>query len=304
MAPRVRGVPFALVDAEDFAACRAMTVVFAALLAVAIALTCWVLWRAGQLRREAESREARVLEALFLARQSAGGAASIDVDRIFGGTPAPDAPGSTDAVLRAAGLQAELIAHLAKARGGPAAAGPQPADPPARPTAPEGDGRAVDDVPAAATTPALTEVTAAPPETPAAVRDLVQVFYEARGYRSAPVAPSSLPIELLLEHKSDARRSYAFAPLAEGPTEAVLRSIIEQALRIGCRRVLVVSEGALAAEPGAPLPSQGVRLFDREAIEAQLAKIDATIAGKIRQAARRRTERRQQAGRPGRALST
>jgi hypothetical protein len=52
------------------------------------------------------------------------------------------------------------------------------------------------------------------------------------------------------------------------------------------------------------LPSQGVRLFDREAIEAQLAKIDATIAGKIRQAARRRTERRQQAGRPGRALST
>jgi hypothetical protein len=68
--------------------------------------------------------------------------------------------------------------------------------------------------------------------------------------------------------------------------------------------VLVASEGALAAEPGALLPLQGVRLCDREAIEAQLAKIDAAIAAKIRQAARRRTERRQQAGRPGRALST
>jgi hypothetical protein len=293
-----------LVNAEDSSACRAMTVVFAALLAVAIALTCWVMWRAARFRREAESREARVLEALFLARQSAEGAASIDVDRIFGGTPAPDGPGSSDAVLRAAGLQAELIAHLGKVRGGPAAAGPQPSDPLLRPAAAEANGRAAGDVPAAATTPALTEVTAAPQETPAAVRDLVQVFYEARGYRSAPVAPSSLPIELLLEHKSDARRAYAFAPLADGPTEAVLRSIIEQALRIGCRRVLVASEGALAAEPGAPSPSPGVRLCDREAIEAQLATIDATIAAKIRQAARRRTEQRQQAGRPGRALPT
>jgi hypothetical protein len=272
-----------------------MTMVVAALLVVAGALAWWVLWRAARLRHEAESREARVLEALFAARRSADGGASIDVDRIFGGTRAPDASAGTDAVLRAAGLQAELVASLGKAQAGRAADDPLPPDARVRPATEAAD-RAASGIPAAATTPALTQAAAASAEAPVAVRDLVQVFYEARGYRDAPAAPSSLPIELVLEHRSDARGAYAFAPLADPPTEAALQSIVEQALRIGCRRVLVASEGTLAPELGAALPSHGVRVFDRAAIEAQLAKIDAAIAGKIRKAARRRTAQRQQAG--------
>lgn len=233
-----------------------MTAAVVVLLALAsVGLAWWVLRRAERIRREAEEREARALEALFLARHAADGGTGIDVEQIFGGAPVPPAPTDPDEVLRAVGMQPELIGLLSKS-----------------PSVQTADGPA----------------SAFPPRAPVAVRDLVRVFYEARGFRAAPAAASAHPVELVLAHKSDPQRAYAFAPLAEAPTPAAVNSIIEQARQIGCKRVLITTEDALAPEAVDALPAHGVRLLDRAAIEGQLVRLDAAVADRLRTAARRR----------------
>jgi len=268
-----------------------MTWFFVALLIVAAASVWWVVHRSARLRREAASREARVLEALFAARQSADGGATIDVDRIFGGPPAA-APASADAVLRAAGLHPEVIDLLTRSQAG-ASAG-EPATPKAASPA-AAVNRLVADPTATAEVVAPQEVRAAEPEAPVPVRDLVQVLYEGRGFRAAPVDPAALPIELVLVHRSDAQRSYAFVPLAGALSETVVQSIIARARRIDQLRVLIANEVSVPSELVDALLPRGVRVFDRVAIEAQLARLDADLAEKIRAAARRRAVRRQQA---------
>ena len=240
-----------------------MTLAVGGLLAAALALAGWLVRRAIRFRREAESREARVLEALFISRHADDGGASIDVDRIFGGAPRPAAPTSADEVLRAVGLQAEIVDLLRKS---PAAL-------------PAGE---------AATTDA--------PAPPAPVRDLVQVFYEARGFRAAPADPSALPIESVLAHKSDGRRAYAFVPLQQPPSASALQSIIERARGIGQERVLIAVEGDPASSAEVDVPAHGVRVLDRAAIEAQLARLEADIADRIRASAWRRASRRLRGG--------
>lgn len=256
-----------------------MTLEVLGLLALALVLAGWLVRRAIRFRREAEDREARMLEALFVSRHAADGGASIDVDRIFGVTPAAVAPQGADAVLRAVGLQADIVALLHKSTpalpvGGsasPTVSVDRAAVPPASVAAAEDDEADV--------------VIAAPP---APVRDLVQVFYEARGFRAAPADPSALPIESVLVHKSDGRRAYAFAPLQRPPSPTALRSIIERATGLGQKRLLIAVEGELASAPEVELPAHGVRILDRAAIVAQLARLDADVADRIRASAWRR----------------
>lgn len=244
-----------------------MTSAVFVLLAVAgVGLAWWVLRRAARIRREAEDREARALEALFLARHAADGGAGIDVERIFAGAPVPPpAPTDADALLRVAGVPPELIELMRKSPTDRAAGGP-------------------------ATGPVPIERQKADftPRAPLPVRELVRVFYEARGFRAAPAAASARPVELVLAHKSDPRRAYAFVPLAQAPTTAALHSIIEHARSIGCKRVLITTEDLLAPDTVDALPAHGARLLDRTAIEAQLAQLDAAVADRIRAAARRR----------------
>lgn len=237
-----------------------MTAAVVALLALAIVgLAWWVLRRAARIRREAEEREARALEALFLARHTADGGAGIDVERIFGGAPVPPAPTDADAVLRAVGIHPDVIELPSSSPSARAAEGSEQQQPEGFPT-----------------------------RAPVAVRDLVRVFYEARGFRAAPAAASARPVELVLAHKSDPQRAYAFAPLAQAPTPAAVNSIIEQARQIGCKRVLITTEDVLAPETVDGLPAHGVRLLDRAAIEGQLVQLDAAVADRIRTAAGRR----------------
>jgi len=221
-----------------------MTPVVLALLAVAIVLAWWVRQRAILYRREAESREARALEAVFASRHTADGGASIDVDGIFGVAPAP-APPSADIMPRAA------------------------------------------------VEPARTE---SPSPAPATVRDLVEALYEARGFRPAPARPSARPIEAVLTHKSDAKRAYAFASLAQPPSEVGLQSIVERARGIGQKRVLIAVEAAMVTDPDGEQPAHGVRLLSRSAIEAQLGRLDAGVAERIRRAAGQRAAQRSAAG--------
>lgn len=259
-----------------------MTLTLLAVLAAALALAWWVAWRAIRFRREAEIREARVLEALFVARHAADGGASIDVDRIFGTAPAPAAPSGADAVLRAMGLRDDVVALLKSPPGGqPAVAGPMTGQVPAaqadRSASPAGEEPADAAVAPVATVP---------------VRDLVQTFYEARGFRAAPAGPSARPVEAVLAHKADAQRAYAFAPLAQPPSQGTLQSIIERARGLGQKRVLIAVEDGVFPDSGVELPAHGVRLLDRAAMEAQLARLDADVADRLRAAAWRRAGRR------------
>ena len=271
-----------------------MTLAAGGLVAVALALTWWLVRRAIRFRREAQSREARVLEALFISRHAADGGASIDVNRIFGGTPQPAVPTSADEVLRAVDLHADIVVRLQE----PAVA--LPAGGLATPAAPKPSAggpahrAAVLSASPAACEPAEDDQAALVP--PAPVRDLVQVFYEARGFRAAPADPPALPIESVLAHKSDGRRAYAFVPLQQPPSPSALQSIIKRARGIGQARVLIAVEGDLA--PGAELevPAHGVRVLDRAAIEAQLARLEADVADRIRGSAWRRAGRRLREG--------
>jgi hypothetical protein len=263
-----------------------MTLALLALLALALGLAWWVARRASRFRREAESREARVLEALFISRHTADGGASLDVDRIFGGAPVPAAPSGADAVLRAVGLRDDVVALLKQPPGG------RPVTEPATTQLPAGqaDRAALPQATPASEEPAGAADVAAEPPVP--VRDLVQVFYEARGFRPAPADPSARPVETVLAHKSDAQRAYAFAPLAQPPSQALLQAIIERARDIGQKRVLLAVEGGRSSAPDVELPAHGVRLIDRALIEAQLARLDADVAERIRSTAWRRAGRR------------
>ena len=232
-----------------------MTLVAASLLVVALALAAWVLRRAIRYRREAQSREARALEALFLSRHTGDGGASIDLDKIFGTSAAAASPMSAEVALRAAGLPPELVALLKKASAEQVA----------------------------------LETAAATAATAAGAVDLVLDD-------EAPADPSARPIELVLAHKSDAQRAYAFVPLAEAPSKAALQSIIDVARAIGQTRLLIAVEGTLPAGFGQQLPAHGVRVFDRAAMDAQLARLDRALSEKIRAAARSRAPQRLEAG--------
>jgi len=268
-----------------------MTLLVVALLVIAASLAGWVMYRAARLRREAESREARVLEALFVARHSANGGATIDVDKVFGGAPAAAAPTTTDEVLRAAGLGPEVIALVGKQKPSEPAVAPEP-DEPKEPTRPGAADRGRDSA-AGGIEAASHEGDAHGAEAASVpVRDLVQVFYEARGFRAAPADPSARPVELVLTHKSDPRRSYAFVPFDGTLTDTDLRSIVDSARRIDQLRVLIAVDGMLAPELGKSSSEHGFRAFDRAAIEAQLARVDVATAEKLRAAAARRAARR------------
>lgn len=251
-----------------------MTIVLL-LAAVAVALVWWLRYRSAKWRRESEAREAQVLEAIFAARAGED-AAKIDLDRVFAGRAKEKVPAGDDAVLRAAKLAASVAPPAAAPATSPAAMPPVDSS-----TAAGG----VDLVIGSA-----DSKSAGPADLPPTVRDLVRVFYEARGYRATSAEASARPVELVLAHKSDAKRTYAYVTLRAAPAAAELTAIAVAARRIGQPRVLVATEAALPAD--APAAPAGVKVYDRAAIEAQLGRIDPSIAARIRAAAGHRSFRR------------
>ena len=275
--------------------------VFLILLTVAVGLAWWIRHRSARLRREAESREAQVLEALFAARRSTAGngGETIDLDKVFGGkAAAAESATSSDAVLRAAGLEAELIALVKsppkkpaeQAAGAGRAGAWAPRDADVRSSALAS--MPADDEPDRKPSPVRASERA---DEPVQVRDLVQIFYEARGYRPVPASRGARPIELVLRHKTDPLRSYAFAPTAEAVSEVNALAMLERARGIDQTRVLIATESDVAPELANSVLTQGIRVFDGAAIEAQLAQLDFATAAKIRAIARQRAARRAQA---------
>jgi len=166
----------------------------------------------------------------------------------------------------------------------PAVAPPRAATPPA-PTAEP-----------AQRTPQRARPTAPPPPAPAApdgevpLRELVLAWFEARGYRSAPASPVVRPIELVLRHKDDPSRAYAFVVGTQRVTSERVQQLAQQARSIGLIRVLIVADAGLSND--APNAKRGVRVLDRVALSAELAKLDISVAAKIIAVARKRANTR------------
>lgn len=125
------------------------------------------------------------------------------------------------------------------------------------------------------------------------LRELVLAWFEARGYRGSPASPVVRPIELVLRHKDDPARAYAFVVGTQRVTAERVQQLAQQARSIGLIRVLVVADAGLA--PEAANAKRGVRVLDRAALKAELDKLDLSVAAKIIAVARKRAGARVEA---------
>lgn len=171
---------------------------------------------------------------------------------------------------------------------------PPPA--PVRPAAAQPEAARVRASPPAPPMPGRARPAAAPTQAPAApdgevpLRELVLAWFEARGYRASPASPVVRPIELVLRHKDDPSRAYAFVVGTQRVTADRVKQLAQQARSIGLIRVLIVADAGLSAE--ASTAKRGVRVLDRVALSAELAKLDISVAAKIIAVARKRASTR------------
>lgn len=184
------------------------------------------------------------------------------------------APGPTPAEQAAAGLDPieDLISQIM-------------VDPP------YGARRAVPPRPRAAPPPPAVQKPARPDAMGAGVplRELVLAWYESRGYRGSPASPAVWPIELVLRHRDDAARAYAFVVQNDHVSVDRITALIEQAREIGMLRVAVVAEAGYEQGAKDIARKRHVRLIDRSTMEAELAALALPTAAKIIAVARKRS---------------
>ena len=120
------------------------------------------------------------------------------------------------------------------------------------------------------------------------VRELVLAWFEARGYRASTAFSDAHPIELVLHHRKDQGRSYAFVVESALVTSARASSLHAQARAAGLPRLLIAAEAGTEADLPRRVQKAGIRVFDERGIRAQLGKIDIRIAAKIIAVARGR----------------
>ena len=135
--------------------------------------------------------------------------------------------------------------------------------------------------------PAKPKPDAISPNVP--LRELVLAWYESRGYRGSPASPAVWPIELVLRHRGDAARAYAFVVQNDHVSADRITALIEQAREIGMMRVAVVAEAGYESSAKEIAKRRHVRLIDRPAMEAELAELELPTAAKIIAIARKRS---------------
>jgi len=134
--------------------------------------------------------------------------------------------------------------------------------------------------------PAKSKPDAISPNVP--LRELVLAWYEARGYRGSPASPAVWPIELVLRHREDAARAYAFVVQNDHVSVDRITALIEQAREIGMMRVAVIAEAGYESAAKEVAKKRHVRLIDRSAMEAELSELQLPTAAKIIALARKR----------------
>lgn len=277
-----------------------------ALLVVLIGLYLWARRRADSIRQQAAQREqaamAMVLSAppaaekpkqkeveqidhAALIRQAHGEAAEqdkaskdlppIEYDRRPNAerelTPAEDAAAGLDPIE-------ELISQIMVDDPNPRArAVAPPAREPRRPTA----------AARAAVREATPMLDSMAPSVP--LRELVLAWYESRGYRQVPASPAVWPIELVLRHRDDPSRAYAFVVQNDHVSVDRITALIEQAREIGMLRVAVIAEAGYERGAKEIAKRKNVRLIDRPTMDAELSELQIETAAKIIAVARKRS---------------
>ena len=121
------------------------------------------------------------------------------------------------------------------------------------------------------------------------LRELVLAWYESRGYRGSPASPAVWPIELVLRHRDDAARAYAFVVQNDNISVDRITALIEQAREIGMLRVAVVAEAGYERGAKDVARKRNVRLIDRSVMDAELSALELPTAAKIIAVARKRS---------------
>lgn len=116
---------------------------------------------------------------------------------------------------------------------------------------------------------------------------LVVAWFAARGYVATKAPSSAQPISLLLRHRDDKDRSYAFFFDRGRLTAQRAGAMVEKARALGMNRLLVAAEhGAEPSVGSARL--RDVLVMDWVALDRELKKLDFGIAAKIIAMARTR----------------
>lgn len=235
--------------------------------------------------KPAPSPPAEEIDHAALIRQAHGEAAeqdkaSKDLPPIEYEVKGKEARQLTPAEEAAAGLDPieELISQIMVDDGGrrPARAVSPPAPEPRRPTA---AARAA----ARDATPMLDSMAPTVP-----LRELVLAWYESRGYRQVPASPAVWPIELVLRHRDDPARAYAFVVQNDNVSVDRITALIEQAREIGMLRVAVIAEAGYERGAKEIAKRRNVRLIDRPTMDAELSELQLETAAKIIAVARKR----------------
>jgi len=278
-----------------------------ALLVVLIGLYLWARRRSDSIRQQATQREQAAMAVMLsaspaaekpkqkeveeidhaaLIRQAHGEAAEqdkaskdlppIEYDR----RPTPERE-MTPAEEAAAGLDPieELISQIMVDDPNPRAARAvaPPAPEPRRPTA----------AARAAVREATPMLDSMAPSVP--LRELVLAWYESRGYRQVPASPAVWPIELVLRHRDDPSRAYAFVVQNDHVSVDRITALIEQAREIGMLRVAVIAEAGYERGAKEIAKRKNVRLIDRPTMDAELSELQIETAAKIIAVARKRS---------------
>ena len=120
------------------------------------------------------------------------------------------------------------------------------------------------------------------------LRELVLAWYESRGYRQVPASPAVWPIELVLRHRDDPARAYAFVVQNDNVSVDRITALIEQAREIGMLRVAVIAEAGYERGAKEIAKRRNVRLIDRPTMDAELSDLQLETAAKIIAVARKR----------------
>jgi hypothetical protein len=120
------------------------------------------------------------------------------------------------------------------------------------------------------------------------LRELVLAWYESRGYRQVPASPAVWPIELVLRHRDDPSRAYAFVVQNDNVSVDRITALIEQAREIGMLRVAVIAEAGYERGAKEIARRRNVRLIDRPTMDAELSDLQLETAAKIIAVARKR----------------
>lgn len=109
---------------------------------------------------------------------------------------------------------------------------------------------------------------------------LVVAWFEARGYATRRAPASAEPISLMLTHRDDSSRSYAFV-FDRGRLHAQrAAALLEKARELGMSKLLVAAEhGADPAVSSSRL--RDVQVMDWVAIDREMKKLDFRVAAKI-----------------------